>query len=98
MTDDELDLAIENRQNAAALRDAMQKEVDTYSDQLRGALSERGQERVERDAWVVQIVPQDRKTLNTKKLLSVGVTTVQIEMATEVTHIEQLRVTKRSVS
>jgi len=95
MPDEELDTLVEYRQGCAEVRDAMQAEMDTVSTRLKEELRGRGVVAVEREKWVVQMVHQDRTTLNKKKLLSAGVTMAQIEAATEVTPVEQLRVVKR---
>jgi hypothetical protein len=96
MTDTELDSLVDYRQSCAAVRDAMQDEIDQIGGLLKEELGTRGTRRVERAAWVIQMVHQDRQTLNKKKLLSAGVTTTQIEAATEITPVEVLRVEPRT--
>lgn len=96
MTDDELDAALEHRQSCAALRDAMQEEMDLVSEGLKQELGTRGTRRIDRPAWIALLVHQDRQTLNKKKLLSAGVSVAQIEAATEITPVESLRVMKPS--
>jgi hypothetical protein len=98
MTDTELDTIVDYRQSCAAVRDAMQDEIDQIAALLKTELGERGTRRVERGAWVVQMIAQARATLNKKKLLSVGVTTQQIEQATETTQVEVLRIDPRAAT
>lgn len=98
MTDDELQEKVTDRQGAVEIREQLQAQIDAISDELRAECGARGVRRLPTGPWDVLLVGSERKTINVKKLVSAGVSVKQIEAATEVTHVEQLRVNKRAAS
>jgi hypothetical protein len=95
MTDDELTEKLEERQGAIAIRDELQAQIDLLKPEIEGALAERDRKKYVVGRWVPQIVVQERKTLDPKKLLQLGVTVDKIEAATSITVVTQLRVNPR---
>lgn len=97
MTDGELIEKLEERQGAVAIRDELQTQIDLLKPEIEAALAERDRKKYVVGRWVPQIVVSERKTLDPKKLLSAGVTIDQIEAATTVTTVTQLRVNPRGL-
>lgn len=95
MTDQELEAALEARQGAVAIRSQLEAEIEQHSEAIKEALTERGQKRIAIGRWVPQLVEQERKTIDAKKLLSAGVSIEQIDKGTTVTQVRSLRVNLR---
>lgn len=95
MTDQELEAKLEERQGAKAIVDELTEQIETINPEIKAELQGRGQKRLVIGRWVPQIVEQERKTIDPKKLLSLGVPINVIEMATTVTQVSSLRVNPR---
>lgn len=95
MTNDELREKVEERQGAVSIRKELEAQIETLGDEIKGEILGRGIRRVVVGAWVPQVIVMERKTIDPKKLLSAGVTTAQIEAATVLTEVVQLRVNPR---
>lgn len=98
MNDEELDSLLDEYKGAASIRDNLQTRIDEIGVEVRAELKTRKVKVLDRTRWRAQLVAQERKTIDPKKLLSAGVSVDQIAAATEVTQVEQLRIGPRPMA
>lgn len=95
MTDEELNACLDERQGAVAIRNELETQIEGCTEKIKGALKARGRKKLVAERWVPQIVVQERKTLDPKKLLQAGVLVTVIEACTTINPVESLRVAPR---
>lgn len=95
MKDEELVLAIQERQLRIAEREKQQGLIDILSLAISTEMALRDVKKVQAGEWEASQVDGERKSLEPTLLLEAGVSPEQIQKGTRVSRFTQLRVTRK---